>query len=96
MVEWIEMLAFNSLNPARLSSPPSWWSGLKFRPAYDRTEICPVSTLVVEWIEIMMDINGLISLDVSTLVVEWIEIRWSASSLASSSVSTLVVEWIEI
>ena len=56
-----------------------------------------VSTLVVEWIEILPGRPALPCLPaVSTLVVEWIEIAIRSAPLASVIVSTLVVEWIEI
>ena len=55
-----------------------------------------VSTLVVEWIEIIAREASRASNTVSTLVVEWIEIDLQRLIYSSSSVSTLVVEWIEI
>ena len=58
----------------RFPSPPSWWSGLKCPPAPHTWRIPAVSTLVVEWIEIVDDELFKKIEDVSTLVVEWIEI----------------------
>ena len=55
-----------------------------------------VSTLVVEWIE-MVHLGGRTWRTwVSTLVVEWIEIAAGIISACHGRVSTLVVEWIEI
>ena len=58
-----------------------------------------VSTLAVEWIEILLNpsYHFLLPL-VSTLAVEWIEIFLirSESGCVVSRVSTLAVEWIEI
>ena len=55
-----------------------------------------VSTLVVEWIEILQAVLDLWVKDVSTLVVEWIEIMVHHYEHPGYEVSTLVVEWIEI
>ena len=66
-----------------------------------------VSTLVVEWIEILQGAHYILLLEslnksntpachVSTLVVEWIEISNRNAFNVAVPVSTLVVEWIEI
>ena len=52
VVEWIEMHLFTLLCGKEMSSPPSWWSGLKFLFWKVLTVYWLVSTLVVEWIEI--------------------------------------------
>ena len=58
-----------------LLSPPSWWSGLKSHALVWHSAVEDVSTLVVEWIEIIVrDIINPVP-QVSTLVVEWIEIH---------------------
>ena len=56
----------------------------------------PVSTLVVEWIEISFTGPLSHTPSVSTLVVEWIEIIRYLVNHFGLLVSTLVVEWIEI
>ena len=56
-----------------LSSPPSWWSGLKYRQAQPVLLRSLVSTLVVEWIEILHHYGQPLVCTVSTIVVEWIE-----------------------
>ena len=81
---------------ACLLSPPSWWSGLKYHAVRDSHARRRVSTLVVEWIEILTCPSPAVWYCVSTLVVEWIEIAIRSAPLASVIVSTLVVEWIEI
>ena len=43
---------FDLLPIAHVLSPPSWWSGLKYRLPGRYPIPLPVSTLVVEWIEI--------------------------------------------
>ena len=52
VVEWIEiygmMIWFGTA-----SSPPSWWSGLKYSVFLQSKKARDVSTLVVEWIEIL-------------------------------------------
>ena len=59
--------------------------------------MCCVSTLVVEWIEIVAPGSGGINGSrVSTLVVEWIEIPIGRHGGWLIFVSTLVVEWIEM
>ena len=55
-------------------SPPSWWSGLKYRKTAVVYGKGRVSTLVVEWIEIVRLFRYMWNGMVSTLVVEWIEI----------------------
>ena len=55
-----------------------------------------VSTLVVEWIEIIRLNEIDKQIGVSTLVVEWIEILTIRYMIGEDGVSTLVVEWIEI
>ena len=59
---------------ACLLSPPSWWSGLKYHAVRDSHARRRVSTLVVEWIEILTCPSPAVWYCVSTLVVEWIEI----------------------
>ena len=59
-------------------------------------QVLPVSTLVVEWIEITLLFSHPAGPHVSTLVVEWIEIILNKSNIPTGHVSTLVVEWIEI
>ena len=55
-----------------------------------------VSTLAVEWIEIMYVVTIQCAYFVSTLAVEWIEIiNWTRLK-RKPLVSTLAVEWIEI
>ena len=55
-----------------------------------------VSTLAVEWIEILRKQRRTLNLKVSTLAVEWIEIYLLLYYAFLSRVSTLAVEWIEI
>ena len=59
-------------------------------------KMAPVSTLVVEWIEIIYGNCDDMVVVVSTLVVEWIEMALILAFLSRREVSTLVVEWIEI
>ena len=81
---------------ACLLSPPSWWSGLKYHAVRDSHARRRVSTLVVEWIEILTCPSPAVWYCVSTLVVEWIEIDQQTADFINCVVSTLVVEWIEI
>ena len=77
-------------------SPPSRWSGLKFAVLMHALWVYIVSTLAVEWIEIVTmsaEEDGEI---VSTLAVEWIEIYQQILPVGLTEVSTLAVEWIEI
>ena len=55
-----------------------------------------VSTLAVEWIEIVPGICDGPNHCVSTLAVEWIEIHSDLYCRHPVAVSTLAVEWIEI
>ncbi len=55
-------------------SPPSRWSGLKSGVEDFELQIGTVSTLAVEWIEMLDDAEALSVVQVSTLAVEWIEI----------------------
>ena len=55
-----------------------------------------VSTLAVEWIEIISLAPISTPLVVSTLAVEWIEITKNVTEEIKQVVSTLAVEWIEI
>ena len=56
-----------------------------------------VSTLAVEWIEILFSKTDTTAIKVSTLAVEWIEISCVfIPRLLYYGVSTLAVEWIEI
>ena len=64
-------------------SPPSWWSGLKFDNPTMWEYNSHVSTLVVEWIEILRSIVYAICFRVSTLVVEWIEMLYLMKYAAS-------------
>ena len=77
-------------------SPPSRWSGLKYTVASNQLPVLPVSTLAVEWIEIISSNSSICRNRVSTLAVEWIEIVPATCLLHASGVSTLAVEWIEI
>ena len=77
-------------------SPPSWWSGLKSVVSIFSTIRLRVSTLVVEWIEILNLHQHSGYPPVSTLVVEWIEMAHNPLDQFGWHVSTLVVEWIEI
>ena len=74
MVEWIEIKLDNAASENTSSSPPSWWSGLKSLATGLINKSRYVSTLVVEWIEILSPLKIYPHLLVSTLVVEWIEI----------------------
>ena len=74
-MEWIEIknpFAKDSFN----LSPPSRWSGLKLMRSHPLpSQRYIVSTLAVEWIEIMhKNKTRKRSINVSTLAVEWIEI----------------------
>ena len=51
VVEWIE-ICYQELFLIPSTSPPSWWSGLKFTQIMKMNIGNQVSTLVVEWIEI--------------------------------------------
>ena len=55
-----------------------------------------VSTLAVEWIEIVTLVYRHAEPLVSTLAVEWIEIAVQVIICMFTFVSTLAVEWIEI
>ena len=55
-----------------------------------------VSTLAVEWIEIMDRLYLHFPVAVSTLAVEWIEINDTFNKTTVIQVSTLAVEWIEM
>ncbi len=55
-----------------------------------------VSTLAVEWIEIVDIAACTIHTTVSTLAVEWIEIIHPFLNYIGFQVSTLAVEWIEM
>ena len=77
-------------------SPPSRWSGLKSSPMTGCRTGRIVSTLAVEWIEIMTTQGFKDGITVSTLAVEWIEIQKQTVITVGLIVSTLAVEWIEI
>ena len=96
MVEWIEIGSSSRTYCTGRKSPPSWWSGLKYREAVSPQALKSVSTLVVEWIEISYSLLSISPNGVSTLVVEWIEILGGVAVCSHFRVSTLVVEWIEI
>ena len=78
------------------TSPPSWWSGLKFHNLDNSLAPSQVSTLVVEWIEIcavfQCGVSG------KSPPSWWSGLKYHAvrDSHARRRVSTLVVEWIEI
>ena len=69
---------------------------MKFAYRAKYGEVFRVSTLAVEWIEIMCAHQIAAAVDVSTLAVEWIEIKCSNRTHPTPKVSTLAVEWIEI
>ena len=50
VVEWIE-IATHFAGCFLITSPPSWWSGLKSVVPQEQLAFINVSTLVVEWIE---------------------------------------------
>ena len=54
-------------------SPPSRWSGLKYTAYFQSIFSLHVSTLAVEWIEIIIHLWAVSGMWVSTLAVEWIE-----------------------
>ena len=60
-------------------------------------DVYNVSTLAVEWIEMVVDGKATrVGFEVSTLAVEWIEISARRRVYQCLCVSTLAVEWIEI
>ena len=69
---------------------------MKYSQSHVSRSAVLVSTLVVEWIEILTMPPIRMPAVVSTLVVEWIEIRTQKPLSGPLTVSTLVVEWIEI
>ena len=73
-VEWIEISVIPHSDCVYMVSPPSRWSGLKFKILSKLINITIVSTLAVEWIEIYRNAGAGHPGGVSTLAVEWIEI----------------------
>ena len=55
------------------ASPPAWWCGLKYHLPGHYPILLPVTTCVVVWIEILVNILELAFLSVTTCVVVWIE-----------------------
>ena len=78
-------------------SPPSWWSGLKYDIVTGPSSSLQVSTLVVEWIEILSDCSMDTARELSP-PSWWSGLKSPCTYLsnAGARVSTLVVEWIEI
>ena len=69
---------------------------MKFKDIAKRAGVTSVSTLAVEWIEIMVVSHSFTHSPVSTLAVEWIEMPKGYRLYTEIAVSTLAVEWIEI
>ena len=85
------------MDKAVLQSPPSWWSGLKYKTGINRRSSASVSTLVVEWIEILLS-NVLKNPGYESPPSWWSGLKLEKQSeyISCEGVSTLVVEWIEI